>query len=228
MSFQKLCGAAAIGFAVLLLSINAILVPSGFPLPGSPLSDAELADFFATHSGVLRFASTLTVFGWLLGSVFAVGAFAALWPGERARGSAWSVLGLAGVLMQNVTFTALEALRLGLISGARHDAVPVLWGFYTALFGFNQLFLAMALLGLSLAGLCTGFIARWHGGLGLVAAALLFVSACAAPFMLTGAKPFALCGGVGWSMWVGWIAVYGVALIRHGANRFDGRAVALG
>jgi hypothetical protein len=90
--------------------------------------------------------------------------------------------------------------------------VAGLWGFYTALFGFNQVFLATALVGLSMFGIRTSAIARWHARIGFLAATLLFVTATTSPY---GVNPLALLGLVGWLLWLVWIVAYSIILIRN-------------
>lgn len=112
---------------------------------------------------------------------------AVLWPSERERGEAWSLAGLAGLVLQNGAFAAVIALRLALASTAGRDdgATAGLWALHDALFTLNGTFLALALLGLTLAGLRSGLVRRWHGGLGLLSAALLFTSATLTPWSPT-------------------------------------------
>lgn len=142
---------------------------------------------------------------------------AVLWPSERERGEAWSLAGLAGLVLQNGAFAAVIALRLALASTAGRDdgATAGLWALHDALFTLNGTFLALALLGLTLAGLRSGLVRRWHGGLGLLSAALLFTSATLTPLVTDHAGPLGLLGLTGWLLWVVWLVVYGISLARN-------------
>lgn len=93
-------------------------------------------------------------------------------------------------------------------------SVPALWALHDALFTLNRTFLALALVGLSVAGVRSGLITCWHAGLGLVAAALQFASASLAPWVMDQGGALSLIGLVGWLIWVVWIVLYGVVLIR--------------
>lgn len=216
MRFPRLAGIAGIGFVVILITANLLLTVAGFPTPSESASIDEITTVFAAESGSLRLASALLPMAWLLATVFAVGVGVCLRRDERARTDPWSLVGLAGVLMQSVVFTSVEATRLALTSAAQHDpsGIAGLWGFYTALFGFNQVFLAIALIGLSIFGIRTGAIARWHAGIGLLAATLLFVTATTSPYGVGGVNPLALLGLVGWLLWLVWIVAYSIILIR--------------
>ncbi|WP_250006817.1 hypothetical protein [Actinoplanes sp. M2I2] len=215
MSFPRLAGIAGMGFVVVLIVANLLLTMAGFPTPSEAASLDEISTVFDAGSGSLRLASALLPMAWLLATIFAVGVWACLRRDEQARTDPWSIVGLAGVLMQSVVFASVEATRLALISATQHDSdVAGLWGLYTALFGFNQVFLATALLGLSLFGLRTGGTARWHAGLGLLAATLLFVTATTSPYGVGGVNPLALFGLAGWLLWLVWIVAYSIILVR--------------
>lgn len=217
MRFLRLAGIAGIGFVVILITANLLLTAAGFPTPSEAPSIDEITTVFAAGSGPLRLASALLPAAWLLATVFAVGVCGYLGRDERGRLDPWSLVGLAGVLMQSVVFTSVEATRLALTAAAQHgpDGVAGLWGLHTALFGFNQVFLATALVGFSMSGIRTGVIARWHAGTGLLAATLLFGTATTGPYGVDGVNPLALLGLVGWLLWLVWIVAYSIVLIRR-------------
>ena len=217
MRFSRLAGAAGIGFVAVLIVANALLTAAGFPTPSEPASIDEIATVFATGSGPLRTASALLPAAWLLATIFAVGVCARLHRDRPAPADPWSLIGVAGVLMQSVVFTGVEATRLALLAAARHDAdgIAGLWGLHTALFGFNQVFLSTALIGLTVAGARAGAIARWHAATGFLAAALLFVSATASPYGVGDVNPLAVLGLAGWILWLVWIVAYSIVLMRR-------------
>lgn len=216
VAFSRICGLAALGFAFLIVLVNVFLVPAGFPPTGA--ETGEVIEFFTTNKDIVGIASTLTPLAWVLATLFGAGAVSELWPAERNRGEAWSLVGFAGLLLQNATFTAVVAIRLALASTTAHDstATAELWTLHDAVFTLNGTFLALALIGLSLGGLRTGLINQWHGGLGLLSAALLFSSATLTPLVIDHAGPLSLLGLVGWLMWVVWVSIYGITLIRGG------------
>ncbi|MTK02197.1 hypothetical protein [Micromonospora sp. CP22] len=217
MRFSRLAGIAGIGFVAILVAANLLLTAAGFPTPSERASVEEIAAVYATGAGSLRLASALLPAAWLLATVFAVGVCARLGRSERGGVDPWSLVGLAGVLMQSVVFTSVEATRLALMSAAEDGSGDVagLWGLHTALFGFNQVFLATALVGFSMAGVRNGVITRWHAVIGFLAAVLLFVTATTSPYGVGDTNPLALLGLVGWLLWLVWIVAYSVTLIRH-------------
>ncbi len=215
MGFSRIGGMAAIGFAAMIVLANVIMVPAGMPLTGAEIG--EVTAFFATEGLAVGVGSALTPAAWILATFFGAGALAALWHSERERGEAWSLLGLAGLALQNATFAGVVAARLALTSTAPHDrsATTGLWALHDAVFTLNGAFLALALLGLSVGGLRTGLIRPWHGALGLLAAALQFASATFAHWVIDNGGLLGLLGLVGWLMWVVWIVAYGIVLIRQ-------------
>ncbi|WP_410640355.1 hypothetical protein [Amycolatopsis sp. lyj-346] len=207
MGFTVPAGLGGLGFVLLAVVVNVIYLRARLPMPGANSGDAARA--FVASGDVLKQASVLVPATWLGTTVFAAGLLSVL-PGP------WALTGFAGVLLQNATFAVVEALRFGVAAAAR-DGGPVagLWGFSAVLFGFNQLFLAIALLGFSVAGAQAGFFAGWHVWLGYVSAALLFVSASAAPYHVDGTNRLAPIGLAGWLGWATWVVAGGVTLLAH-------------
>ncbi|WP_433518199.1 hypothetical protein ACQP2T_23260 [Nonomuraea sp. CA-143628] len=210
MGFSRISGLAAIGFAGLIVLSNVIAVPAGLPLTGAPLS--EVNAFFSTKGGVLGIASAIVPAAWVLATVFGAGAVSALRRSEQERGEAWSLVGFAGLALQNATFAGIVATRLALAKDS--TASSALWGLHDALFTLNGTFLSLALLGLSVGGLRAGLIRSWHGTWGLLSGALLFASATLTPLVIDHAGPLGLLGLAGWLMWVVWLITYGITLIH--------------
>ncbi|MBO8184041.1 DUF4386 family protein [Streptomyces sp. DW4-2] len=152
--------------------------------------------------------------------MFGAGAVCALRQSERGRNEAWSLLGFAGLILQNAAFAGVIAIRLALSSTAADstDATAGLWALHDALFTLNGTFLALALLGLSVAGRRAGLIRPWQQTWGLVSATLLFSSATLTPLVIERPDPWGLLGLTGWLMWVVWLVAYGIALLRLSQN----------
>lgn len=225
-TFVRLGGLAAIGFAVTIVLPNLVAVPAGLPSTGA--DPDQVGHFFGTRATILGLVSGLGPVAWLLATVFGAAAVAALRPAERRRDEAWSLVGLAGLVLQNATFAGVTAIRtaLGEVADRGESAVAPLWALHEALFTLNGTFLAVALLGLSVAGTRTGLLARPLAVLGYVSAGLLFLSACLAFTVVDGG--LGLLGLSGWLLWVVWLVGYGVTLIRSGSGRRGAPAYAPG
>lgn len=186
-------------------------------MPTTGAETSEVIEFFTTQRDVVGVAAALTPLAWVLATVFGAGAVAALWRAERERGAAWSLVGFAGILLQNLTFTGVMAARLALAAMPEPDAGTVarLWAFHKSLFAFSGTFLATAMRGLSIDGKSTGLVRCWHAATGLVATVLQFGSAAVlSPLVIDSPERVGLLGLAGWLIWVTWVVGYGIRLIR--------------
>lgn len=212
--FLRVGGAAGIGFAALILLLNLLVfVPAGLPSPGSGLDEAVA--FFVTGPAAIDLGSMFLPAVWVLATVFGAAAVAAARDAEHGRAEAWALVGFAGVLLQNLNVTTVSAVRLALAHTEAADAAAVLWALHEALFGLNGTFLALALVGLSLSGRRAGLIPAWLAFTGFTAAVLQFTSAVLTPLIMDGKDSAGLIGLAGWLLWVGWLAAYGVFLLRR-------------
>ncbi|WP_433711752.1 2-oxoglutarate/malate transporter [Nocardia sp. CA-084685] len=216
MEFTVWAGLAGFGFVLLAVGINVVYMRGRLPLPVSSDGFDAVSESFAAVGEALKRPSVAAPAGWVCATVFAAGMLSVLWDGGSGT-QAWALVGFAGVLMQNVTFTVVEALRFGMAEAAtrNRDALAGLWSLSNVLFGFNQVFLALALLGFSAAGASADFLPAWHVILGYLSAALLFTSSSISPYNATGANRAAPLGLVGWLGWVAWIIACGITLLRH-------------
>lgn len=210
-STQSIAGLAAIVFAVAILGANLIAVPAGLPRTGAEIG--SVASFFASEGSSIGLSVALGPTAWVAAVLFGAGVVSAARRSAQDDAFVWALAGFAGILLQNATFTVVTSLRLALASTAGAGAES-LWPLHDALFTLNGAFLALALLGLTVAGRRIGLTPRWHGALGLLAAALLFASATLAPLVVAHEGPLGLLGLVGWLLWVVWLVGFGLALLR--------------
>ncbi|MCF6471887.1 hypothetical protein FAF44_26360 [Nonomuraea sp. MG754425] len=215
MTITSLAGAAGMGFVLLAIVVNVLYVRAGLPLPTSGHSLEAATDALAGIGKRINAPSVVAPATWLFTTLFAAGLLAVLWRGDQVGSNIWALAGFAGVLMQNATFMVVESLRFGMAAAARQHrgSVAGLWAFGNVLFGFNQVFLAIAVLGFTAAGVSLAFIPAWHAWLGWISAALLFVSSTAAPYNSDSTNRIAVTGLLGWLGWAAWIVVYSIALL---------------
>ncbi|MFC4948378.1 hypothetical protein [Pseudonocardia sp. GCM10023141] len=115
--------------------------------------------------------------------------------------------------MQNVLFAGTVAAQAALLSGA--PPAGGLWELHNAVFSINGVSLATALIGFSVVGLRTRALRAWHGGLGLVSAAVLLAGAVLTPVTLGGGlAAFAYVDLPGFLLWLVWVVTFGVVLVR--------------
>lgn len=110
MDVSTAAGLGGLGFVLLAVGVNAAYLRGGLPLPGAAGGPDAATAAYAAAGSALRRPSVLAPASWVATSVFATGLLAVLWRGGAGSG-AWALLGFAGVIMQNVTFTGVEALR---------------------------------------------------------------------------------------------------------------------
>ncbi|MEU4341837.1 2-oxoglutarate/malate transporter [Nocardia sp. NPDC023852] len=216
MTVSDGAGLGGLGFVLTALVVNLLYVRARLPLPMSGKGLDEVMDSLAAVGVAVRRPSVLAPLTWLCTTIFAAGLATVLWESGQSP-SAWALMGFGGVLMQNVAFSCVEALRFGLASAAAHDrgSTAGLWALSNVLFGFNQVFLATALVGFSIAGAETGFLPLWQQWLGYGSAALLFVASSASAYNAAGTSRTALIGLVGWLGWIVWIVASSITLLDY-------------
>jgi hypothetical protein len=209
---SRVSGAAGIGFVLTVVTANAFLQPAG--VPAADASPAKVAAFFTDHATQIAVSSALAPLAWVLLAVFGAGAIARLWRGEQDHGDAWSLVGLAGLVMQNVVFAGVIATQVALL--AEPSAGGGMWRLHNALFTLNGMSLATAMVGLSLAGRRTGVIRPWHAAVGLLGAALQGLWATLTPVAVdTAPAEVAAIGLLGFLLWLVWLATFGAVLLRR-------------
>lgn len=210
MTFTRLSGFAAWGFALTVLVATAVLRAAGLPTIDAPTAD--VATFFTANAVPVGISTALAPVAWVLLAVFGAGAAAALLPLERRRGEAWSVVGVIGIVMQNLIFGGSVAAQAGLLAGA--DPAGGLWALHNALFSLNGVGLAIAMVGFTVAGLRTRQLRAWHAGIGVLAAALQFIAAALTPVTLAGGPAgLSYIGFAGFVLWLVWLVAFGRVLV---------------
>lgn len=214
MTFSTIAGVGGLGFVLVAVVVNAMYIRGRMPIVGAPSGaglDETVADF-AVARLALRRPTVLAPASWLLLTMFGAGLVVNTWTSDSGP-SAWALVGMGGVLMQNVTFACVEALRFAIAEAAARapSTVVGLWAMNNVLFGFNQVFLAAALLGFTTAG--TDLFPAWHMALGYGSAALLFVSSSASPYNTEEHSRMGLIGLIGWLGWIIWIVTCSITLI---------------
>lgn len=150
--------------------------------------------------------------------MFAAGVVAAIRPHERRSGDSWSLVALAGAVMQNAIFASVVAIQTTLgVADLTGDVAWGLWQVHNALFTLNTASLVIVLVSVSVGGRRAGLLRAWQRTLGLVAASLLVVAGVTTPVSLDG-HPIGMLGLVGFLLWIAFIVSVSVRLLR-GSDR---------
>jgi hypothetical protein len=94
-------------------------------------------------------------------------------------------------------------------------AIEALWALHNSVFTVLDVFIAIALIGLSRAGIAAGVTPRTFKRLAPVGSAMLLVGSLAGPSIAAGdAMPLFGIAGVGFLIWLAFVATTGLRLVR--------------
>jgi len=210
---DALAGGAGLLFLALIAVQNVIRPALG---PGNVASAEELsvlthADAWSVHLFVVLFAV-----GFPAVIAFAEGV--ARWCTERdPRTGTLAGMGRAAVAVIAALIAVVNGLQVVLVAGRDRLApstAELLWAVHTATFTLNMIAIGTALLGLGLAAVRAGLIARWMGPVTAVGGGALIVAAMPAVPVVQGSAWLAV-GVLGFVVWMLFLAVTGVALLRR-------------
>lgn len=145
----------------------------------------------------------------------------AIWTRISAAAPGWAHTGIIGAIGSFAIFPILVASEVALMTvagrpGPDLTAVDVLWVLHNAIFAINSLALAVAVLGLSTAGVRAGAAPAAFAKVGPVGAALLVVGAIGAPLIARGeGQPLFALIGIGYLSWLILVASMSVRLTRR-------------
>jgi cbb3-type cytochrome oxidase subunit 3 len=205
MGFRTISAYAGIGTAVIGLGL--VFIPVSGEYPDATQSAKQIGTFYATNSGAVVAQSLGSVLLFMLIIVFAAGLWATLRDAERERGEAWSVVGLLGATATAASYTVAAGLTLTLARHANEtnigqDALVVaLFGVQDAVYQFGSAFLAMYLVGFSLAGQRGHAMPGWLSGLGYISAGLALLGTLGALGFIGLATLAFYVGSVGFLVW---------------------------
>jgi hypothetical protein len=214
MSQERTAGWAAIGFALIVATINVVEnVGSGRPEPGA---SPEAVARWAGDAEPYLWASTILVpLAWILLVTVCVIA----WDRTRVSGQSMTfpTLAVLGSAMTMGTLSAAIAADAVLISSADTlgtESIQVLSGLGTALFLLNWAALAVTMFGLGQTMTGIGVAPPWLGRLARIGSAMLLIGAVQTTPALEGILPGLLIGFGGFVLWLVFLLVTGVRLVR--------------
>jgi hypothetical protein len=210
----KLAGAGGIAFAVIVLLQNII---RGGSAPANGATSDEVLAHYADHRAITYVLVATFVLSGAGLAVFLGGTMRRLLAGAR-RG--WALTGFAGAMCILALFSVVVGTEQALSTVATRNqpnigAIEALWALHNGVFTALNLFIAVALLGLSRAGIAAGITPRAFGRLAPVGSALLLVGAFAGPAIAAGdAMPLFGLAGIGFVIWLAFLATTGTRLVR--------------
>jgi hypothetical protein len=216
---SRVAGAGALTFVLTVIAQNLI---RGASAPGNGATNTEVLSHYADHRAVMFvLVGTYVVSGIGL-AVFLGGAMRRLLATAR-RG--WAVAGLVGATCIMTMFALVVAAEQALTIAAHQahpnsGAVEALWALHNSVFTVLDLSIAVALLGLSRAGIADGMTPRIFTRLAPVGSVLLLVGTLAGPAIAAGdAMVLFAVTGLGFLVWLAFLVTSGVRLMRSGETR---------
>ncbi|MCU1359243.1 MAG: hypothetical protein JWN99_532 [Ilumatobacteraceae bacterium] len=204
-----------------MLIVIAQNIIRGAKVPANDASPAEVLSYYGDHRSIVAFlVGTFVVSGTAL-AVFVGGAMRRMLASDR-RG--WALTGMAGALGVLILFSTVVGADQALSVVAHRDqpdlsAIEALWSLHNSLFTVLYLSIGIALLGLSRAGVAAGITPRAFERVAPVGSLFLLIAATAGPFLAAGqAMPLFAVGGVGFVIWLAFLATTGLRLVRSGAT----------
>ena len=216
---RRLAGAGAATFAVIVVGQNAVR-GSAAPMPGA--SGADVLEYYADHRAV----TTVLLASFLVGAVslaaFVGGSMRSFLTSARRGWAITGLIGAIGVIAMFAGVVASEQALTVLASGDGADTATAesIWALHNSLFTVNFAFIALALVGLSRAGIATGTTPRPFRWLAPIGAGLLSVGTVAGAYIAAG-DAAALFGiaTTGFVVWLAFLVTTSTRLLRRSVTR---------
>jgi hypothetical protein len=215
----RLAGLGAMTFASVVVLQNVL---RGSSAPANGDADESVLAHYADHRALtFVLIATFVVSGFGL-ALFIGGAMRRLVASDRP---AWAYAGLFGATGIMALFTIVVGAEqaLSVIGTQDHPnvgAVSALFALHNSIFAVLDLSIAVALLGLSRAGVAAGITPRVFERLAPVGSAMLLVGAFAGPAIAAGdAMPLFGIAGLGFVIWLAFMFTTGLRLVRTESAR---------
>ena len=210
----RAAGIGAIAFVAIVVLQNLV---RGGSAPANDASAQEVLTHYADHRGITAVLVVTFVLSGIGLAVFVGGAMRRLVASDRP---AWAYMGAVGAIGIMGLFSVLVASEQALSVVATGDhpdlgSVAALWALHNSVFTVLLFSVAVALLGLSRAGVAAGITPRAFERLAPVGSGLLAIASAAGPFIAAGdAMPVFGVGVVGFLIWLAFLSTTGLRLVR--------------
>jgi hypothetical protein len=211
---RRLAGVGAITFAATVFVQNII---RGASVPRNGATTADILTHYTEHRPVTFVLVATYVLSGIALALFLGGAMRHLISSDRR---AWAITGLVGSTCIMSLFAIVVAGEEALSVTAQRSqpnlgAIEGLWTLHNSVFTILDLSIAIALLGLSRAGVAAGITPRLFTRLAPVGSALLLVGTLAGPSIAAGdAQPLFGLAGLGFVIWLAFLVTTGLRLAR--------------
>ena len=210
---SRTAGMAGLTFGLLLILQNVIRSA------GAPANDAPAADvlrYVTANHTALEFLLALFVPGFVALFWFVSGLMATV----RSAGAdgPWATFGFVGVVIIGALFALSNGVEAAIVALAprldgQTGVVDALWALHGAFFALNEMAIGAALLGLSRASIGAGVTPRSLNWL-VVGGALLLFAGAVPVVAVTAGSPLFYLPLPGFVIWIIWLVVTSVNLLR--------------
>ena len=220
----RLVGAAAIGFAVLVVIENVLFAVTGAQGYDAPIED--VLAYYAANRDAVAIVSGLVALYLPLLLVFVTGLHG-LVERRGGAGADWSRLAVAAGASFSAVFAFYAVLWDGVVLSAGNLAEPspvfeLVWQMHAAAFALALPALGTTFIGAALATHKTKLTPRWQLLLGVAGGGLLIAAGAANLAIADGSTLPLFVGVPGYFAWMVWLLATGVRLVRaRTADRLD-------
>ena len=211
----KMVGFVAVAYAASMIVQNAVFAVTGAPDYSDPIG--VVLTYHAENQGAFAVASGLEVVNMVLLLLF-VTALHGLVQRRGGAGADWSRLAVAAGAALSALFALTIATHIAVVLAANGLTEPtpafeLMWQLHAATFALTLPALGMTFIGAALATHASGLTRPWQRLLG-VAGGSLPILAGLGNFAIADGSPLVFVGVLGLAMWLVWLVVTGLRLIR--------------
>jgi len=215
LSTMRVVGLVALAYATSMFVQNALFAVSGAPSYSDPIG--KVLAYHAENQGVLAVTSGLEAVNMVLLLLF-VTALYGLVQRRGGEGSDWSRFAVAAGASLSALFALTIATHIAVILAANGLTEPtpafeLMWKFHAATFALALPALGATFIGTSLATHASGLTRPWQRKLGVVGGSLAILAGLGNLAIANG-SPLLFVGTLGLFMWLVWLVVTGIRLIR--------------
>jgi hypothetical protein len=215
VSTTRIVGVVALAYATSMIVQNAVFAVTGAPDYAAPLS--VVLTYHAENQGALAVTFGLEAMNMVLLLLF-VTALHGLVVRRGGAGADWSRLAVAAGATLSALFALTIATHIAVVLAANdltepNPAFELMWQLHAATFALALPALGATFIGAALATHASGLTRPWQRILGVIGGSLPILAGFGNLAIADG-SPLLFVGVLGLAMWLVWLVVTGLRLIR--------------
>ena len=215
VSTTRIVGVVALAYATSMIVQNAVFAVTGSPDYTAPLG--VVLTYHAENQGALAVTSGLEAMNMVLLLLF-VTALHGLVVRRGGAGADWSRLAVAAGATLSALFALTIATHIAVVLAANdltepNPAFELMWQLHAATFALALPALGATFIGAALATHASGLTRPWQRILGVIGGSLPILAGFGNLAIADG-SPLLFVGILGLAMWLVWLVVTGLRLIR--------------